>query len=153
MIVKSSRIAGLERSLHALVHLGDNDTYIDVEDLVRLNREIRSGIESVYPLIPDDIEEDARICVVLLRAYGNLMCQDERDDCRRQSLLDRSSRLLKKLPSSLLRCKLLVYCYSEVCDPELAHEAHSIMSDWSGRELTEEEQEVMDTFRMLEETE
>jgi hypothetical protein len=50
-----------------------------------------------------------------------------------------------------LKCRLLVSCYGEVFDEELAEEAHVIIDSWQGRELSEEEREVMDDLRNLEE--
>lgn len=147
---KRLQVKNLERSLDELTHLGNGDIYVNMEDVVRLNKEIRSGIEALYPVKAVDAEEEASICALLLRAYGNLMWQDAKDEKRRQSLLDQSSKLLLSLPVSLLRCSLLVYCYGEVYSPELATEAHAIMDSWLGRELSEEERMLVDTLQILE---
>lgn len=144
------QISDLERSLRELSHPDEQCIYVDMEDVVRLNREIRAGIESLYPATVTDINEEAALCAILLRAYGQLMYQDNRDEKRRQSLLDRSARLLDHTSSSLLRCRLLVYCYGEVYESDLADEAHAIMDEWQGRELSAEEQELVDTLRILE---
>lgn len=141
----------LERSLHELFRPSDQGIYVNIEDVIRLNKEIRAGIESLYPAKVSDVNEEAALCAVLLQAYGQLMYQDNRDEKRRQSLLDRSAKLLDRIPSSLLRCRLLVYCYGEVYEPALADEAHAIMNSWRERELTEEEQELIETLRILEE--
>lgn len=145
------QIEDLERSVYALVHLGDGDIYVNMEDVIHLNKEIRKGIEALYPVEVSDVNEEASLCAVLLAAYGELMCQDSRDEKRRQMILNRSARLLVKLPPSLLKCRLLVYCYSEVPEPELAREIHSIMTGWQERELSPEEQDLTDMFRVLEE--
>lgn len=150
---KRLQVKNLEHSLHELAHLGDVDIYVNVEDVVRLNREIRFGIEALYPVEAVDDEEEASICILLLQAYGNLMWQDDKDELRRQSILDRSSNLLSTFPVSLRRCALLVYCYGEVYRPELASEAHAIMDSWRGRELSEEEQELVETLQILEDCE
>jgi hypothetical protein len=56
----------------------------------------------------------------------------------------RQSEILPRPPTSLLKCQLLVSCYGEVFDEELAAEAHAIMDTWQGRELPPEEVEVID---------
>lgn len=145
------QITNLERSLHELFRPSDQGIYVNIEDVIRLNKEIRTGIESLYPAEVSDVNEEAALCAVLLQAYGQLMYQDDRDEKRKQSLLDRSARLLDRTPSSLLRCRLLVYCYGEVYEPILADEAHAIMNSWQDHELTEEELELIETLRVLEE--
>lgn len=145
------QILDLERSLRELFRPDEQCIYVDMEDVIRLNKEIRAGIELLYPAKVSDINEEATLCAFLLRAYGQLMYQDDRDEKRRQSLLDRSARLLDQIPSSLLRCRLLIYCYGEVYESGLAEEAHAIMDEWQGRELNADEQELIDTLRVLEE--
>ncbi|MCE8630940.1 transcriptional regulator, partial [Bacteroides fragilis] len=50
-----------------------------------------------------------------------------------------------------LKCRLLVACYAEVFDEELAAEAHAIIDGWKERELTREEFEMVEHLRRLEE--
>lgn len=144
------QIENLEQSLHELIHLGEGDFYVNVEDVISLNKRIRAGIESLYPVEATDINEEARRCVILLEAYGQLMCQDGQDDKRRQSLLNSSARLLGKLPATLLKCRLLVSCYGEIYEPYLVDEAHAIIEGWQGRALNQEEQNLVDRLRVLE---
>ena len=68
-----------------------------------------------------------------------------------QSVLNRSWDLLDTLPVSLLKCRLLVACYAEVFDEELATEAHAIIDGWKDRELTREEFEIVEHLKSLEE--
>ena len=56
----------------------------------------------------------------------------------------------QQLPVSLLKCQLLVACYSEVFDEDLAQEAHAIMNSRTGREWTKAECEVSDYLDSLE---
>lgn len=118
---------------------------------MRLDRKIRSGIDSLYPAKTEDAEEEALLCAVLLQAYGGLLCQGVMDRERRQFLLDRSAKLLEKDLSPMSRCYLLVSCYGMVYEPDLACEAHAIMEGWQGREQSEEERELADMLRILEE--
>ena len=71
-------------------------------------------------------------------------------EARKQTILNRSWKVLEKLSPSLLKCQLLTYCYGEVFDDELAAEAHDIIDSWGKRELTAEEQEIVDTLANLE---
>ena len=52
--------------------------------------------------------------------------------------------------ASLLKCQLLVACYAETFDDELAKEAHEIINAWEGRDLTLAEREVFDYLESLE---
>lgn len=73
-------------------------------------------------------------------------------DVYRQSetLLDRCWVVLGELSASLLKCQLLVACYGEVFDENLAEEAHAIIKSWNGRVLTEPEREVSEYLNSLE---
>ena len=62
-----------------------------------------------------------------------------------QILLDRSWEVLNKISDSLLKCQLLVACYGETFDEELAKEARAIMDGW-GDSLTVEQQELLNEF-------
>ena len=66
-------------------------------------------------------------------------------------VLDCSWNVLDRLPASLLKCQLLVACYAEVPEEELAKEAHAIIDSWNGKELTLEESEVIERLQLLEE--
>ena len=68
-----------------------------------------------------------------------------------QVILERSWKVLEHLKSSLLKCQLLVACYGEVFDRELAQEARAIMDSWESRKLTDEEREVVEQLKALEE--
>ena len=72
-------------------------------------------------------------------------------ESKKQVILDRSLLVLESLPSSLLKCQLLTYCYGEVFEEELAKEAHTIIDGWKDRELLEEEREIVENLRILEE--
>ena len=49
-----------------------------------------------------------------------------------------------------MKCQLLVACYAETFDNELAKEAHEIINGWEGRDLTLAEREVFDYLESLE---
>lgn len=70
---------------------------------------------------------------------------------RIQVVLNRYWDILDGLPASLLKVRLLIYCYGEVFDEELARKAHSIIDSWSDREFTEEEKEIVGLLGDIEE--
>lgn len=70
---------------------------------------------------------------------------------KKQSILNRTWKVLDKLPASLLKCQLLIACYGEVFDEELARAAHAIIDSWSENKLTAEARETIDMLRNLEE--
>jgi hypothetical protein len=67
----------------------------------------------------------------------------EKQEEKLQTVLDWAIDALLKLDDSLLKCQLLLYCYTMVQDKELMEEAKEIIMSWGGRELTEEEKEMM----------
>ena len=68
-----------------------------------------------------------------------------------QNVLDRSWEILPQLPASLLKVQLLVYCYSEVYDEELARQAHNIIDTWDKSLLTLEQVNIIDELKSFEE--
>lgn len=146
-----SKVLDMERYLYELTRLIPQSGYVEVEDMIRLNRKIRSDIDSLYSVKPSDMEEKASFCAVLLQAYG-VLYHDAKDNKQKQSLLDRSAKLLKEDLSPLSRCRLLVSCYGMVYEPDLAYEAHSIMEEWQGREQNAEELALIEMLRILEES-
>ena len=90
-------------------------------------------------------EEEATLCVTLLKAYSATIYDRGDKGGKVQILLDRSWEVLNKISDSLLKCQLLVVCYGETSDEELAKEARAIMNGW-GDSLTVEQQELLNEF-------
>ena len=88
--------------------------------------------------------------VALLSGFHATIYDNGNKNKKIQALLDRSWKVLDKLPASLLKCQLLVACYAETFDDELAKEAHTIINGWEGRDLTLAEREVFDYLESLE---
>ena len=70
---------------------------------------------------------------------------------KKQSVLDRAYNILEQLPASLLKVRLLTYCYGEIYEEGLLQEAHSIMDQWDKGTLTSEQAEVMEELKNIEE--
>ena len=144
------QIEQLKNSARKLIHLGDETGFVYADDTARLNREIYEQIEKLYPQMGMDTEQEAAICSAVLLGYSTIMYRNEEDEQRKQEILNRSSKVLARLSPSLLKCQLLTYCYGEVYEEELAQEAREIISGWSDRELTTEEQEIIKVLEIIE---
>lgn len=133
-----------------LLHLGDKDGFVYADDLSRLNQEVHELIHLLWDKKTGSIEEKARRCLAILMGFNGIMYANPEDEKIRRSVTDRTRFVLKKLPSSLLKCQLLIYCYGEVENDKLIEEAKEIMKDWERRELSSEELETVETLEIME---
>ncbi|WP_455585849.1 UpxZ family transcription anti-terminator antagonist [Bacteroides sp.] len=150
MLSLQSQIAALCRITHELLNLGFDGTPLYSNHFCELNTEVYRQAEVLFTLRGSDAEEEAQRCYVLLTAYHATIYDHGNKNLKIQSLLDCSRSLLEQLPASLLKCQLLVACYSEVFDDDLAQEAHAIINSWTNRDWTREECEVSDYLDSLE---
>lgn len=146
-----SQISTLYALAHELLYLGVDDTPIYSDYLIRLNRDVFRQANLLYGRQGATDEEEALLCLSLLMAYNAAAYNNGDKEMRVQHLLDRCWAIIEHLPASLLKCQLLVACYGEVFDKELAQEAHAIMDAWKGCELTKEAYEVIERLKDLEE--
>jgi hypothetical protein len=146
-----SKINKLYQTAHELLHLGLNGEPVYADRFNRLNAEVYQQAETLVSERGSTTQENASLCVALLAGYKATLCNHGDKDEKIQSILDRSWEVLGNLPASLLKCQLLVACYSEVFDEELTEEAHTIINTWQGRKLSEAEREVIDDLHILEE--
>ena len=58
--------------------------------------------------------------------------------------------MIPDLPASLLKVRLLTYCYGEVYEDELSAQAHAIIDTWNRANLTSEQQEAIDELQNIE---
>ncbi|NDV83251.1 UpxZ family transcription anti-terminator antagonist [Bacteroides sp. 51] len=146
-----SKINELYQTAHELLYLGVNGEPIYVDRFSQLNIEVYQQVEALIFKYGSTAEEEASLCVALLAGYKATLCNHGDKDEKIQSILDRSWEVLEQLPANLLKCRLLVACYAEVFDEELALEAHRIIDSWGYKKLPEEEREVIEDLRNLEE--
>ena len=143
----------LQRLAHQLLFL-EEDTPLYSDDFSKQNRTVLTLSDTLFSLwaAADSLtpEEDAEICLALLMGYNATLYGDGKKQEHIQQILDRCWKVLPHLPASLQKLRLLTYCYGEVYDAALAHEAHDILNSWSGRELTAEEQEIADMLNNME---
>lgn len=141
----------LLRQSQALTSYGTDGTPVFQEDLAALAKEVFSLANALYPSSVPTAEEEASLCLALLIAYTATPYNDGDKAHRIQTILNRSWEVLEKLPSSLLKCRLLVHCYAELPDENLASQAHLIINTWQERPLTPEERDTMELLEILEE--
>ena len=144
-----TQIHELRHVAHELLYLGADGSPID--SFRQLNTEVLQKSDALFALKGENPEEEARLCLALLMGYNATIYDYGDKESKKQVILDRSLLVLESLPSSLLKCQLLTYCYGEVFEEELAKEAHTIIDGWKDRELLEEEREIVENLRILEE--
>lgn len=66
-------------------------------------------------------------------------------------VLNRICLVLEQLPASLLKVRLLTYCYGEIYEEVLLQEAHAIIEGWNRDELTLEQTEIIEELKNIEE--
>ena len=135
---------------HTLLHLGDADGFVYAEDIVSLNKEVHGLVDQLWKTQGQDNEEEARLCLSILMAYNGMIYADTSNAEIRRSIYQRACTVLSKLPSSLLKCQLLVFCYAECGEEQFAREVKQIVASWEGRELSREEREVLEVFEVVE---
>ena len=145
----TTQIQELKHLAHELLYLGVDDSPIYADSLCQQNKEVLQKANVLFTAQASTDEEEALLCLALLMGYNALIYTND-IETRKQTILERSWKVLEKLSPSLLKCQLLTYCYGEVFDDELAAEAHAIIDDWGKRELTAEDQEIVDTLTNLE---
>ena len=70
---------------------------------------------------------------------------------KKQMVLNRICLVLEQLPASLLKVRLLTYCYGEIYEEVLLQEAHAIIEGWNRDELTLEQTEIIEELKNIEE--
>lgn len=144
-----SQIDALRQLTHELLYLGMDGEPIYADRLYLLNSEVYSQAEALHGEKAGNDDEEAALCVTLLKAYSATIYNHGDKEEKVQEILDRSGKVLEKISDSLLKCQLLVACYGETFDEELAQEAHQIMNGW-GDSLTTEQQNISDELQNVE---
>ncbi|MCD7939963.1 MAG: UpxZ family transcription anti-terminator antagonist [Bacteroides intestinalis] len=147
----SDQVSSLFSLAHSLLTLGQDDRPIYVDDFTRLNRDVYESALNSYGKHGSTPEAEAELCLGLLVAFNATMYDNGHKQEYIQKVLDRSFNILPLIPASLLKVRLLTYCYGEVYEEELAKEAHFIIDSWGTFRLTEEQKEVVEELRNIEE--
>lgn len=135
---------------HQLLTLGMDSTPIYSDHFAELNREVYNRALELYNARAGETPE-AELCLSMLLAFNATIYNNGHKQKYIQEMLDRSWEVLPKLAPSLLKVRLLTYCYSEVYEEELAAEAHAIINTWKKKELTLEQVEIIEELANFEE--
>lgn len=145
-----SEISALSTLADELLYLGIDDAPIYSDDFTRLNHEVFQKANALYHQRGSTFEEEASLCLALLKGYNATIYNDGDKEERIQTILNRCWEVLEHLSASLLKVQLLTYCYGEVFEEELAKEAHQIMDSWENKVLSEEELKVIELLQTME---
>lgn len=146
-----SNSSSLFSSAHHLLTYGLDGSPIYADQFTRLNRDVYERAMELYSTRGNTVEEEAELCLDLLVAFAATIYDNGHKQQYIQHVLDRSWEVLPKLSPSLLKVRLLTYCYSEFYDEELAKEAHEIINTWNKKELTLEQAEIVEELKGFEE--
>lgn len=142
-------------SLFSLVHnflvYGLDGSPIYVDQSTHLNRDVYEQALGLYGTRGKTVEAEAELCPGLLVAFAAMIYDNGHKQEHIQSVLDRSWETLPQLPASSLKVQLLVCCYSEVYDEELARQTHNIIDTWDKSLLTLEQINIINELKSLEE--
>lgn len=146
-----SEISALSTLADELLYLGIDDTPIYSDDFTRLNHGVFQKANALYHQRGSTFEEEASLCLALLKGYNATIYNGGDKEERIQTILNRCWEVLEHLSASLLKVQLLTYCYGEVFEEELAKEAKEIIIGWDEKSLTKDQVEAIVLLRSLEE--
>ena len=146
-----SEISALYASAHELCYLGMDGRPIYSDQFTRLNRDVYESALNSYGKHGSTPEAEAELCLGLLVAFNATMYDNGHKQEYIQKVLDRSFAVLPTLKPSLLKVRLLTYCYGEVYEEKLAEEAHAIISTWETSRLNLEQVEIIEELQYIEE--
>lgn len=141
----------LQHAAHELMYLGVNGEPVYSDTFCRLNKEVLVKSDSLFPSKGSDIEEEANMCLALLMGYNATIYDYGDKEQKKQSVLDRACDILERLPVSLLKVRLLTYCYGEIYEENLLQEAYAIIERWDKNALTSEQREIIEELKNMEE--
>lgn len=147
----TTRILELQRMAHDLMYLGIDDTPLYSDDFARSNKLVLTQSDVLFIRKGRDAEEEANLCLALLMGYNATIYDAGDKERKKQTVLDRAFIVLEQISASLLKVRLLTYCYGEVYEDDLLEEAHAIINSWNRDALTAEQTEVIDELRNIEE--
>ena len=142
----NSNSSSLFSLAHDLLTYGLDGSPIYADQFTRLNRDVYERAIELYNIHGATAEEEAELCLGLLVAFAATIY----DNGRKQEYI-RSWEVLPKLSASLLKVRLLTYCYGEFYDESLAKEAHEIINTWDKAGLSLEQAEIAEELKGFEE--
>lgn len=147
----NSNSSSLFSLAHDLLTYGLDGSPIYADQFTRLNRDVYERAIELYNIHGATAEEEAELCLGLLVAFAATIYDNSCKQEYIQNVLDRSWEVLPKLSASLLKVRLLTYCYGEFYDESLAKEAHEIINTWDKAGLSPEQAEIAEELKGFEE--
>jgi len=146
-----SRALELQHAAHELMYLGMDGEPIYSDTFCRLNKELLVKSDSLFSSQSSNIEEEANLCLALLMGYNATIYNYGDKEQKKQEILVRACDVLERLPDSLLKVRLLTYCYGETYEEALLQSARKIVDGWGQTSLTSEQIEAVEELRNIEE--
>ena len=146
-----SRAVELQHAAHTLMYLGMDGEPLYSDDFCRQNKEVLLKSDSLFAAKSSDIEEEANLCLALLMGYNATIYNYGDKERKKQEILVRTCDVLERLPESLLKVRLLTYCYGETYEEALLQSARKIVDGWGQASLTSEQVEAVEELRNVEE--
>lgn len=146
-----SRAVELQHAAHTLMYLGMDGEPLYSDDFCRQNKDVLLKSDSLFAAKSSDIEEEANLCLALLMGYNATIYNYGDKEQKKQEILVRAYDVLERLPDSLLKVRLLTYCYGETYEEALLQSARKIVDGWGQASLTSEQIEAVEEFRNIEE--
>ena len=149
----SEEIVSLQRAAHDLMYLGMDGSPVYSDDLSRRNGEVYRLTTALYNsgVKGSTVEEQANVCLALLMGYNATIYNYGDKEQKKQEILVRACDVLERLPDSLLKVRLLTYCYGETYEEALLQSARKIVDGWGQASLTSEQVEAVEELRNVEE--
>ena len=146
-----SRAVELQHAAHTLMYLGMDGEPLYSDDFCRQNKDVLLKSDSLFAAKSSDIEEEANLCLALLMGYNATIYNYGDKEQKKQEILVRVCDVLERLPDSLLKVRLLTYCYGETYEEALLQSARKIVDGWGQASLTSEQIEAVEELRNIEE--
>ena len=146
-----SRAVELQHAAHTLMYLGMDGEPLYSDDFCRQNKDVLLKSDSLFAAKSSDIEEEANLCLALLMGYNATIYNYGDKEQKKQEILVRAYDVLERLPDSLLKVRLLTYCYGETYEEALLQSASKIVDGWGQASLTSEQIEAVEELRNIEE--
>ena len=147
----TSRALELQHAAHELIYLGMDGEPVYSDTFCRLNKEVLVKSDSLFSAQSSDVEEEANLCLALLMGYNATIYDDGDKEQKKQTILNRICHVLEHLPVSLLKVRLLTYCYGEIYEEVLLQEAYAIIEGWNKDNLTSGQTEIIEELKNIEE--
>ena len=147
----TSRALELQHAAHELMYLGMDGEPVYSDTFCWLNKEVLVKSDSLFFAQSSDVAEEANICLALLMGYNATIYDDGDKEQKKQMVLNRICHVLEHLPVSLLKVRLLTYCYGEIYEEVLLQEAYAIIEGWNKDNLTSGQTEIIEELKNIEE--